>query len=207
MDSLIRCPGVAALLLLVLAGCGQQSTVYSVAPDAARHDLVGTRIPDMAFGMSAHVEPAVATADGVAWHVIVSADTPAIGHDVMMTMPDGTPGREVMVLSAMLARSDKGTLVTIEIRPALGADRNAFDKTMNNQPAVAGMFRAIASEAVDAGLSHRPFEVKNISARIAIATLSMLPQIRQKMDEAARAFEQRDLDTIHNAYRTDRAGH
>ena len=190
-----RCGNLAALLLLVaLAGCGQQGTVYAVAPDDARRDLVGTRIPDMAFGMSAHAEPAVSTTDGVEWHIVRGEDAAAIG--------DG--GHEIMVLSATLAPSGGSTLVTIAIRPAAGIDRAVFDKNMNDNPAVADMFRAIAQEAVDAGLAHRDFEFANVSAHIAAATISMLPQISQQMDDAARAFEKHDQDTMDDAYRRDK---
>jgi hypothetical protein len=190
-----RTLGAAALLLLVaLAGCGQQGTVYAVAPDDARRDLVGTRIPDMAFGMSAHAEPAVSTADGVEWHVIRGEDGAVIG--------DG--GHEIMVLTATLAPSGGSTLVTVAIRPAAGIDKAVFDKNMDDNPAVADMFRAIAQEAVDAGLAHREFEFANVSAHIAAATISMLPQISQQMDDAARAFEKRDQDTMDDAYRRDK---
>jgi len=189
-----RCRGLAALLLLVLAGCGQQGTVYAVSPDDARRDLVGTHIPDMAFGMSAHAEPAVSTVDGVEWHIVRAEDGATIG--------DG--GHEIMVLSATLAPSGGSTLVTIAIRPAAGIDKAVFDKNMNDNPAVADMFRAIAQEAVDAGLAHREFEFANVSAHIAAATISMLPQISQQMDDAARAFEKHDQDTIDDAYRRDK---
>jgi hypothetical protein len=186
----------AAVLLLALTGCGREGTVYAVAPDEARRDLVGTNIPDMAFGMSAHAEPAVATADGVEWHVVRGEDGSGL--------PDGGPTHEIMVLSATLAPSGESTLVTIAIRPAAGVDKTVFDKNMSDNPAVADMFRAIASEAVDAGLAHRRFEFANISAQIATATISLLPQISQQMDDAAREFEKRDQDTMDEAYRRDR---
>jgi len=196
MGTLIHRSRVLAVIsLLVLAGCGRHGTVYAVATDAARQDLVGTIIPDLAFGNSAHAEPAVGTADGVEWHIVRGDDAAAL--------PGGTPSREIMVLSATLANADEGTLVSVDVKPAAGVDSKAFEQNMSDNPAVADMFRAIAREAVDAGLSHRPFEFGNVSAQIAMATVSMLPQITQQMDEAARAYEQRDRDTIDDAYRRE----
>ena len=61
-------PLAALALLAALAGC-QQGRVYPLSPDAARSALVGSTIPDMAFGKQAHSSPGEATPDGVAWMV------------------------------------------------------------------------------------------------------------------------------------------
>jgi hypothetical protein len=119
-------------------------------------------------------------------------------------LPDGGPTHEVLVLTATLAPSGGSTLVTVDIRPAAGVDKTAFDKNMNDNPAVADLFKAIAREAVDAGLAHRQFAFANVSTQIAAATVSMLPQISQQMDDAAREFEKRDQDTMDGAYRRDK---
>ena len=52
----------ALALLALLTGCGQ-GRVYPLSADAARSALVGTTIPDIAFGKSAHSGPGEATAD------------------------------------------------------------------------------------------------------------------------------------------------
>lgn len=183
-----------AVLSLALCACGRQGTVYAVQPKAASDTLVGMRIPDLAFGDMAHAEPAEATPDGVAWRVVRGSQE----------MPEeGDSDHTVLLLSATLAQVDGGTLVSVSLKPPPGGDKAAFDSTIGGHPAVADMFRAIASEAVDAGLTHRAFAFANIRTSILLATVSMLPEIRQKLDDTAKASEQRDRDTLDNAYRED----
>jgi hypothetical protein len=171
-----------------LAACGSRATTYAVTPEAARNALAGTTIPDLAFGYEAHAEPARATGDVMVWHID--------GGD-----RDTAAGPPILLLVAKLVAVQGGTEVSLDIQPAAGADRAAFDRTVTEQPAVHDLFVAIAGEAVDAGLAHRAFDVGRIRTQMALAALSMLPQIQAEVDRAASAHEQQERKAVDDAYR------
>jgi len=178
--------GLAGLSLL--AGCGSHGTTYAVTPEAARDALDGTTIPDLAFGDEAHAEPARATGDGVVWQIDRGSSNTAASQPILL-------------LVAKFVPVQGGTEVSVDIQPAAGTDRAAFEQTVAGQPAVHDLFNAIASEAVDAGLAHRAFDLGAIRAQMAVAALSMLPQIQAQVDRAASAHEQQERDAVDNAYR------
>jgi hypothetical protein len=184
-------PVLAAFAILaILTGCSQGKD-YSVSPEAARAALVGTTIPDIAFGKSAHSSPGQATAEGVTWSVILGDEGAAPG--------DGD-GDEVMKLAAKFAPASGGVAVSVDIDPPSGADPKLLAKAMMQRPAVFGYFRTVAREQVDAVLTHRAFSFAAVSGDMALATFSMLPDIRKQMDAEAAAYERRDQETIHRAY-------
>lgn len=178
--------GLASLPLL--AGCGSGWASYAVTSEAARHALVGTTIPDLAFGYEAHAEPARPIGNGVVWQIDRGAG-------------DTSAREPLLLLVAKLAPVQGGTEVSVDVQPAAGTDRAAFDKTVTGQPAVHDLFVAIASEAVDAGLGHREFNLARIHFQMAVAALSMLPQIHDQMDRAAAAHEQQERNAVDEAYR------
>jgi predicted small lipoprotein YifL len=185
----------ALALLAALAGC-HQGKVYPLSPDAARSALVGTTIPDMAFGKSAHSDPGEATADAVAWRIVRGPAEEA--------GPPGEGDDEMMKLTATLAPVPGGVEVSVDIGARPGADPQAVAKALSQKPAVERYFRTIAREQVDSVLTRRPFRFEAISGDMAVAMVSMLPEIRKQMDDAAAAYERRDTETIHHAY--DAAG-
>ena len=178
--------GLASLSLL--SGCGSSWATYSVTPDQARHVLEGTTIPDLAFGGEAHAEPARATVDGVVWQIDRGAS-------------DASASEPLLLLVAKLAPAQGSTAVSVDVQPAPGTDRAAFDKTVIGQPAVHDLFVAIASEAADAGLAHRAFDLGRIHAQMALAALTMLPQMQDEVDSAAAAHEQQERNAVDEAYR------
>jgi hypothetical protein len=184
---------VAFAILAALTGCDQGKT-YSMSPEAARSALAGTTIPDIAFGKSAHTAPGEATADGgVAWTIVLgSAEEGAPSAD--------GDSSEVMKLAAKLTPASSGVEVSVDIEPRSGVDPKLLAKAMAQRPAVVRYFRTVAREQVDAVLTHRDFSFPAVSGDMALATVSMLPDIRKQMDEEAAAYERRDLDTVHRAY-------
>jgi hypothetical protein len=178
--------GLAGLSLLT--GCGSSWATYTVTSDAARRALEGTTIPDLAFGYEAHAEPARATVDGVVWQIDRGAGIT-------------TASEPLLLLVAKIAPVGGGAEVSVDVQPAPGTDRAAFDKTVTGQPAVHDLFIAIASEAVDAGLAHRPFTLGRIHAQMVIAALTMLPQMQDEVDRAAAAHEQQERNAVDEAYR------
>src|SRR3977135_1892290 len=73
--------------LLLLAGCGSYATPYAGTPAAAREALVGTTIPDLAFGGEAHAEPARATGEGVVWQIDKGSIDTAASHPSLLLLP------------------------------------------------------------------------------------------------------------------------
>jgi hypothetical protein len=184
----------ALAVLLALTGCGQG---YSLSPDAARSALVGTTIPDMAFGKSAHTAPAEATPEGVSWTIVP-------GPSEEGAAPNDGEGGEIMRLVAKLAPSSGGVDVSVDVEPLSSTDPKLFAKAVEQRPAMFGYFRTVAREQVDAVLSHRDFNFSAVSGNLAVAVVSSLPDIRKQLDDAAAAYEQQDQETIHRAY--DAAG-
>jgi hypothetical protein len=174
--------------LWLLAGFGSHATIYAVTAEAARHTLTGTTIPDIAFGEEAHAEPARPVGNAVVWQI-----DRGVG--------DTTTSQPILLLVAKLAPVQGGTEVSVDVQPAVRTDRAAFDQTVTGQPAVRDLLVAIASEAVDAGLAHRPFDLGRIHMQMAVAALSMLPQIQDQMDRAAAAQEQQERNAVDEAYR------
>ena len=186
---------VAALAVLAaLTGCSQ---VYSQSPAAARSALVGGAIPGIAFGMSAHSGPGVATADGVAWSVL-------LGPEEDGAPPDADGDSEVMKLAAKLAPASGGVEVSVDIVPPPRADPKVWAKALSQQPAMFRYFRSVAREQVDAVLTHRAFSFAAVSGDLALAVASNLPNIRKQLDEANAASDRYDQETMHHAY--DAAG-
>ena len=191
--------GLRAAALVVMAsltGC-QQGKVYSLSPDAARSALVGSTIPDIAFGKTAHSGPGEATAEGVAWTIMRGP-----GEDGALPN-DGDDG-EVMKLAAKLEPASGGVEVSVDIDPPSGADPKRLAEANSQRPAVFRFFRTVAREQVDSVLTHRAFSFAAVRGDMAIATVSMLPEIRKQLDDAAAADERHDQETMHRAY--DAAG-
>lgn len=180
-----------------LTGC-EQSKVYSLSPDAARSALVGSTIPDIAFGKSAHSGPGIATADGVAWTIVRGSEDegapPGDGDDDV-----------VMKLAAKLAPASGGVDVSVAVESASDADPKRVAEAMAKQPAIFRYFRTVAREQVDSVLTHRTFNFAAVGGDIALAVFSNLPNIRKQLDEANAADERKDQETVHNAY--DEAEH
>jgi hypothetical protein len=181
----------ALVILAALSGCGQ-GEVYPLSPEAARTALAGTTVPDIAFGKSAHTSPGKATADGVAWTVVLGSD-------------DGVPSdsgddSEMMNLTAKLAPASGGVDVTVDVQPLSSADPKAWAKATSRNPEMFRYFRTVAREQVDAVLTHRDFRFSAVSGDLALAVVSHLPEIRKQMDDAAAAYERQDQETIHRAY-------
>ena len=172
----------------VLCGC-QQEKVYQLSPTAAEAALVGSRIPAIAFGMAAHCGPGVEIPGGVAWHISHRTAAPQ-GH------------QEFVVLTAKFSPSGDGTQVAVDVEPSATANKDAFAKGMAEKPAVANMFRAIVSEQVDAALSKRDFEFANIRGSMALAMVSMMPEIRQQMDRQTDDYQRAERQKVDDAYRT-----
>ena len=183
----------AMAFLTMLAAC-DGAKHYPNTTDAARAMLVGTTIPDIAFGKSAHSGPGEATADGAQWAVVIgSAD--GLGAD-----PGRGTGDTVMVLKAKLVTSGAGTDLTVDIAPPPHTDPAKFKALFDQHPGMDRMFRDIVREQADAVLTNRPFSYANISASMALAVLGELPNIRQQLDEDMKVYEQHERDTIDHAY-------
>ena len=194
-DASTRLRAIAAIAVLtVLAGCNQ---VYPQSPAAARSALVGGAIPPIAFGMSAHSGPGVATADGVAWSVLLGPEEGGA--------PPGAGGdSEVMKLAAKLVPASGGVRVSVDIVPPERADPKVWAKALSEQPAMFRYFRSVAREQVDAVLTHRAFSFAAVSGDLALAVAANLPNIRKQLDEANAATDRYDQETMHHAY--DAAG-
>jgi len=183
----------ALALLTLLAACGDAKH-YPASTDAARTMLVGTTIPDIAFGKSAHSGPGEATADGVQWAVEIGA-ADGLGDD-----PARGIGDKVMMLKAKLVSAGDGTDVTVDLTPPPHVDPAQFKALFDQHPGMDGMFRTIVQEQADSVLTKRPFSYANIRASMALAVLSELPNIRQQLDEDMKIYEQHERDTIDHAY-------
>ena len=184
---------IAALALLAaLTGCGQ-GKVYSLSPDAARAALVGSTIPDIAFGKSAHSGPGEATAEGVVWTVV-------LGPGEEGPPADAGDGDEVMKLAARLAPASGGVEVSVDIDPPSGGDPKALAKAVSQRPLMFRYFRTVAREQVDAVLRRRAFSFGAVSGDLAVAVLSSLPEIRKRLAEDAAADDRKESETINHAY-------
>ena len=184
----------AALALLTMLAACDDTKHYPASTDAARAMLVGTTIPDIAFGNSAHSGPGEATAEGVQWAVEVG---PADGSGAEL---EHGIGDKVMMLKARLVAAGDGTDVTVDLTPPPQVDPAKFRALFDQHPGMDGMFRNIVQEQADSVLTNRPFSYANISASMALAVLSELPNIRQQLDEDRKVYEQHERDTIDHAY-------
>ena len=190
----LRSRSLAALALLTMLAACSDTKHYPTSTDAARAMLVGTTIPDIAFGKSAHSGLGEATADGVQWAVeIGSAD--GLGDD-----PVHGIGDKVMMLKAKLAAAGDGTDLTVDLTPPPHVDPAKFKALFDQHPGMDGMFRNIVQEQADSVLTNRPFSYANVSGSMALAVLSELPNIRQQLDEDRKIYEQHERDTIDHAY-------
>ena len=178
----------ALALLTMLAACGD-ATHYSTSTDAARAMLVGTTIPDIAFGKAAHSGRGEATADGVQWAVEMGSADGLAGN-----------GDTVMLLKAKLVAAGDGTDLTVDLTPPPHVDPAKFKALFDQHPGMDGMFRNIVQEQADSVLTNRPFSYANVSRSMALAVLSELPNIRQQLDEDRKVYEQHERDTIDHAY-------
>jgi hypothetical protein len=185
---------LAALALLTMLAACDDTKHYPTSTDATRAILVGTTIPDIAFGGSAHSGPGEATADGVQWAVEIG---PADGSG-------GDPvhgiGDKVMVLTAKLVAAGGGTDLTVDLTPPPHADLAKFKALFDQHPGMDGMFKTIVQEQTDSVLTNRPFSYANVSGSMALAVLSELPNIRQQLDEDRKVYEQHERDTVDHAY-------
>src|SRR6201995_1027308 len=182
----------ALALLTMLAACGDTSH-YPISIDAARAKLVGTTIPDIVFGASAHSGPGEATAEGVQWAVEVGPGDGSVGNS------DGL-GDKVMMLRARLVTAGDGIDLTVDLTPPPHVDPEKLKALFDQHPGMDGMFRNIVQEQADSVLTNRPFSYANVSASMALAVLSELPNIRQQLDEDMKVYEQHERDTIDHAY-------
>ena len=183
---------LAALALLTMLAACDGTKHYPASTTAARAMLVGTTIPDIAFGKSAHSGPGEAIADGVQWAVEIG---PADGLG-----GDPVPGDKVMMLKAKLVAAGDGTDLTVDLTPPPHADPAKFKALFDQHPGMDGMFRNIVQEQADSVLTNRPFSYANVSGSMALAVLSELPNIRQQLDEDRKIYEQHERDTIDHAY-------
>ena len=189
-----RARSLAALALLTMLAACDDTKHYPTSTDVARAKLVGTTIPDIAFGASAHSGPGEATAEGVQWAVEVGPGDGSGGdsvHDI---------GDEVMILKARLVAAGDGIDLTVDLTPPPHVDPEKFKALFDQHPGMDGMFRNIVQEQADSVLTNRPFSYANISASMALAVLSELPNIRQQLDEDRKVYEQHERDTIDHAY-------
>lgn len=187
-------PSLAALALLAMLAACDDTKHYPASTDAARAMLVGTTIPDIAFGKSAHSGRGEATADGVQWAVEIGP-AEGLGGD-----PAPDIGDKVMLLKAKLAAAGDGTDLTVDLTPPPHVDPAKFKALFDQHPGMDGMFRNIVQEQADSVLTNRPFSYANISASMALAVLSELPNIRQQLDEDRKVYEQHERDTMDHAY-------
>jgi len=184
----------AALALLTMLAACDDTKHYPPSIDAARAMLVGTTIPDIAFGKSAHSGRGEATADGVQWAVEIGpAD--GLGGDPVQGIGD-----KVMLLKAKLVAADDGTDLTVDLTPPPHVDPASFKALFDQHPGMDAMFRNIVQEQADSVLTKRSFSYANISASMALAVLRELPNIRQQLDEDRKLYEQHERDTIDHAY-------
>jgi hypothetical protein len=185
---------LAALALLTMLAACDGTKHYPTSTDAARAMLVGTTIPDIAFGKSAHSGPGEATADGVQWAVEIGpAD--GLGGD-----PVHGIGDKVMMLKAKLVAAGDGTDLTVDLTPPPQVDPAKFKALFDQHPGMDGMFRNIVQEQADSVLTNRPFSYANVSGSMALAVLRELPNIRQQLDEDRKVYEQHERDTMDHAY-------
>jgi len=184
---------VALALLTMLAAC-DDTKHYPASTDTARAMLVGTTIPDIAFGNSAHSGPGEATAEGVQWAVEVGPADGSAGD------PEHGIGDKVMMLKAKLVAAGDGTDLTVDLTPPPHVDPAKFKALFDQHPGMDGMFRNIVQEQADSVLTNRPFSYANISGSMALAVLGELPNIRQQLDEDEKVYELHERDTIDHAY-------
>ena len=184
---------LAALALVATLAACDRAQRYATTPEVARARLAGTVIPDIAFGKAAHGGPGEVTADGVRWAVKNGFADAAAG----VSAPDAAA---TLFLRAKVAASGEGTEVTVDLAPPPGVDAARLQALFDQHPAMAKLFRSVAAEQVDSVLTARPFSFSNIRATMALAVVAELPNIREQMNEADEAIDERDRDTMHRAY-------
>ena len=185
---------LAALALLTMLAACDDTKHYPTSTDAARAKLVGTTIPHIAFGASAHSGPGEATAEGVQWAVEVGPGDGS-GGDSVHGIDD-----KVMMLKAKLVAAGDGIDLTVDLTPPPQVDPEKFKALFDQHPGMDGMFRNIVQEQADSVLTNRPFSYANVSASKALAVLGELPNIRQQLDEDRKVYEQHERDTMDHAY-------
>ena len=113
---------------------------------------------------------------------------------------DNAEGDEYLRLTAKTAAEGKGTRIHYEVHGPEGQNHNKVEKGLKENSAFIDVFRAALAEQVDAELTQRPFNITNISASAARASLSQIGNIRAAMANAAKQQQQDANDTINGAY-------
>lgn len=168
---LARLGGLA--LLLVLAACSR-GTWYDVPPPRAQADLGASELPLMLFGDAAVAsEVASSTRERVTWSVLLRGDTEAIR------------------LTARLTPEGKGTRIAVDVAPPGGPLKAQVARGIAANPSIAGFYRSVAAEHVDATLRHRPFDFTRVAGAMYAAMAANMGRISEQVRTDADGDEDR----------------
>lgn len=171
-----------AVLSCFVVACAAPQTDYAVKPEQARAALEYTTIPAAALGGGVHTTSGRIVGNDVLWY----AET------------DG--GVRVLQLWARLTPSEIGTHVAVELQADGGKLSGGIAKNLAKRPAVAGMFRALVREQVDAALTGREFAVANVNGEIGMALAGSEPELEAGLRAGIEADRRERLSTIDKAY-------
>ena len=184
---------LAIAAALALSGCGlfgDSGETYPVSAKEARATLLLTAPPLYLFGND--VAKATVTRDG-----------------------DGTV-RWVLVdrlgsgLLSIVAKSEEvgenQTRVSVSVEPPPGGRKAAIAKRLEDNPAIAGYFKAAMAEQIDATFEKREFDMAAIQGEMIAVAFALAPQMQASVDEAARRSNESDRTHIEEAYRREAQG-
>ncbi|MDF8332055.1 hypothetical protein [Novosphingobium cyanobacteriorum] len=179
---------LALVAALLLSACGK-GTYYPVPPSEARSALLASEIPVMLFGSQAGgTEAVIRRGDTVVWRVLDMDDN------------------ELLRLSAQVQPDGEGSRIVTDVLPPEGPNKARAEKGIAANPQIAGLYRTIANEQVNAVLNQRDFNMASITPAMMSAALVTMPQIQQQAMKAASEAQKQDRANIQRAYEADAHG-
>ena len=183
---------VLALLAGLIAGCQQPGKVYDIAPQQAAATLTGSTIPAMMLGGTFRVDPAIRSGDTIVWALRKDDDADGSG--------DGHQNVSAAFrLVAHLFPAGSGTRIVPDVEPGGSVTPAEFASRTAKVPQLVGLLNAITAEQVASTLGHRNFDVAAINSQLMLVMVSMLPAIRDQMQQAGKDEQTREHDTAEQA--------
>jgi hypothetical protein len=172
---------------LLLAACGlgaDSGKVYPMAGKDARQTLMHIEPPLELLGSTITSAHAISGGDGT----------------IRWALADRS---RVSVLNLVATTKDEGpqqVRITVSLEPSKGNHHDDVAARLEQNPAVVNYFKAVMAEQIDSTLTHREFDMAAIQGQMAVAAMSLAPQMAASFDKAAKQSEASDRSNIENAY-------
>jgi hypothetical protein len=174
-----------ASLLLAACGLGADSgKVYPMAGKDARQALLHIEPPLELLGSTISSAHAVSGGDGTIRWALADRSAVSVINLVATTKDEGP--QEVRII--------------VSLEPSKGSHHDDVAARLEQNPAVVNYFKAVMAEQIDSTLNHREFDMAAIQGQMAVAAMSLAPQMAESFDKAAKQSEDSDRSNIENAY-------